>query len=146
MPQIQCCDCGKRRIYRTPSAVPKRCEACAYAHGLLRKAALREALKRRKICVACGRSKISVHSLIYCNRCAGYHAGYQAFAMRVKRAAAPEYREDERNKVRERMRRIRAERRKNGMNNSGKPLKSPKAQAAALRIQLHRNFDSSHVK
>jgi hypothetical protein len=47
----------------------------------------------------------------YCDYCAGYHAGHSVRLMREKRANSPAYRKDEREKVKIRMRKIRARRR-----------------------------------
>ena len=124
MPVIQCIDCGEGRRYsHRRGGIPKRCKPCARLHGVASVKALRFARKHKKLCQACG-EKLSAHSITHCDTCAGYHAGYQARAMREKRADNPAYREDERNKVRARMQNIRAERRKSSVNNAGVPYKS----------------------
>jgi hypothetical protein len=78
---------------------------------------------KRKLCQMCG-GTLSAKSIFYCDACASYHAGYQARFMSEKRARSPEYRADEREKVRARMRAIRAQRRQMGLNKDGKPFKS----------------------
>jgi hypothetical protein len=124
MTVIQCIDCGEGRRYsHRRGGIPKRCKPCAMLRGVARVKAFREEKKRKKLCRNCG-EKLSGHSIAYCDVCASYHAGYQASAMREKRAASPAYREDERNKVRARMQNIRAERRKSSVNNAGVPYKS----------------------
>jgi hypothetical protein len=119
MPVIQCIYCGKGRRYKNLIAKP-RCRGCLYVRKIQRRKDNREEWKRKKLCQLCG-DQLSAHSIFSCDRCGGYHAGYQAHAMRQKRAKSPAYRADERNKVRERMRAIRAERRKAGVNNDGVP-------------------------
>lgn len=62
------------------------------------------------------------------------HAEQSREAMRAKRAANPAYCEDERDKLRERMRKTRKQLHKQGLNNRGKPYRSPVwAVYAALR-------------
>jgi hypothetical protein len=63
----------------------------------------------KKLC-RCG-EPIGKHSSRECDYHAGYHAGRTSIEMPKKRAADPAYREDERQKVKVRMRKLRAERR-----------------------------------
>jgi len=143
MPVIQCLDCGKGRRYLKRrgkgGSIPKRCKPCAAARHALRVKALREERRRKKLCQVCGEG-LSSHSIAHCDACGGYHTGYQARAMREKRGVNPAYREDERNKVRARMRAIRAEHRKSGVNAAGVPLlrQFPRTRSAAspkLRVR-----------
>lgn len=52
---------------------------------------------------------IGPRSTLFCDYHAGYHAGHSIAVMRDKRAADPAYREQERKKVRARMRKLRAD-------------------------------------
>jgi hypothetical protein len=78
MPVIKCTDCGKGRRYRRPPAIA-RCKTCAKSHAIALQASRREEFKRKKLCRWCG-DGLSAHSIFFCDRCAGYHAGYQARA------------------------------------------------------------------
>jgi hypothetical protein len=130
---LRCIDCGQAsRPYQRPPAEP-RCKACLRLR-LLECAKVRcEEFKRKKLCCRCGEA-LSAHSIALCGICAAYHSGFQAAAMRQKRAARPEYRADEREKVRERMRKIRAEHHKAGLNHHGKPFKSAKTKAWSKKL------------
>ena len=55
--------------------------------------------------------------------------------MKIKRATNPEYREDERKKVLTRMTKARTINRKNGLNQRGKPCRSPKMKAWGERLR-----------
>jgi hypothetical protein len=112
MPIARCTDCGHGRRYQRPPTKP-RCKPCRRLHQLYLEKLLRDERRRKKLCAWCG-ERLSAHSIFFCVACGAYHAGYQARAMREKRAKSPAYREDEREKVRARMRTIRAERRKAG--------------------------------
>lgn len=83
-----------------------------------------------KQCIKC-RSLVGPRSRIYCEYHAGYHAGHAVAMMAAMRAASPEYCEDERNKVRVRMQKIRAKRRKAGVN-----LLAPQRPAALAANQV----------
>jgi hypothetical protein len=96
-------------------------------HQLRLQKSLRDERKRKTLRAPCG-EPLSAHSIFPCIACGAYHAGYQARAMREKRAASLAYRKDERKKVRLRMRAIRAERRKADVNNQGQPYKSARWQ------------------
>jgi hypothetical protein len=112
MPIARCTDCGHGRRYQRPPTKP-RCKPCRRLHQLYLEKLLRDERRRKKLCAWYG-ERLSAHSIFFCVACGAYHAGYQARAMREKRAKSPAYREDEREKVRARMRTIRAERRKAG--------------------------------
>ena len=109
MPIARCTDCGQGRRYKRPPAEP-RCRPCYHLHHLDLKKSLRDERRRKKLCAWCGEG-LSAHSIFFCAACGSYHAGYQARLMREKRANSPAYREDEREKVKIRMRKIRAQRR-----------------------------------
>jgi hypothetical protein len=127
MPIAHCIDCGQGRRYKRPPAEP-RCKPCYRLHQLYLEKLLRDERRRKKLCAWCGEG-LSAHSIFFCVACGSYHAGYQA----RKRARSPAYRADEREKVRLRMRAIRAERRKAGITGTGTPYKS---QATADRYGL----------
>jgi hypothetical protein len=122
MPIARCIDCGKGRRYQCVPA-KSRCKPCRRLHQLYLQKALRVERKRKQVCRWCG-DPLSPRSIAYCIPCGRDHAGYQARLMREKRAKSPAYRKDEREKVKIRMRTIRAERRKAGINNRGQPYKS----------------------
>jgi predicted CXXCH cytochrome family protein len=122
MPIARCIDCGQGRRYKRPPAEP-RCKPCHRLHQLYLEKLLRDERRRKKLCAWCGED-LSAHSIFFCVACGSYHAGYQARLMREKRAKSPAYREDERKKVRLRMRAIREERRKAGLNTRGAPYQS----------------------
>jgi hypothetical protein len=122
MPIARCIDCGKGRRYQCVPAKP-RCKPCRRLHQLDLRKSLYDERRRKKLCAWCGEG-LSAHSIFFCVACGAYHAGYQARLMREKRAKSPAYREDEREKVRLRMRAIRAERRKTGLTSNGTPYKS----------------------
>jgi hypothetical protein len=122
VPIAHCVDCGKSRRYKRPPSEP-RCKPCYRLHQLYLEKSLRDERKRKKLCAWCGED-LSAHSIFFCVACGAYHAGYQARLMREKRAASPAYRQDEREKVRARMRTIRAERRKAGITSNGTPYRS----------------------
>lgn len=86
------------------------------------------------ICARCGSCKAGPRSKVHCDYCAGHHAGYQYHAMKMKRAANPEYREDEREKVHKRMRKRRDQLHESGLNNHGRPYKSPAHAALGDRL------------
>ena len=130
MPIARCTDCGQGRRYKRPPAEP-RCKPCYRLYQLYLEKSLRDERKRKKLCALCG-DGLSPHSIFHCVACGAYHAGYQARAMREKRDNSPAYREDERIKVRARMRTIRAERRKAGINTWGQPYKSATWQRKAV--------------
>jgi hypothetical protein len=133
MPIARCIDCGKgRRHVAHGGSIPKRCKSCARLHRLDLQKSKYDERRRKKLCAWCG-DPLSAHSIFFCVACGSYHAGYQARLMREKRAKSPAYREDEREKVRARMRTIRAERRKAGITGNGTPYKS---QATADRYGL----------
>jgi hypothetical protein len=74
-------------------------------------------------CIRC-ESEAGPRSKVQCDYHAGYHAGASAYAMKLKRKANPEYRDDERKKVGKRMRKRRNHLHKCGLNNRGKPFRS----------------------
>jgi hypothetical protein len=86
------------------------------------------------ICARCRSCEAGPRSKVHCDYCAGHHAGYQAHAMKIKRAAKPEYREDERKKVAKRMKKARAGLRKCGLNNHKKPYRSAGFAAWGARL------------
>jgi hypothetical protein len=86
------------------------------------------------ICARCRSCKAGPRSKVHCDYCAGHHAGYMAHAMKLKRDANPEYREDERKKVGKRMRKMRDQLHKNGLNNHGKAFKSSKTKAWSKKL------------
>jgi hypothetical protein len=122
MPIARCIDCGKGRRYKRPPAEP-RCKPCRRLHQLDLQKSQYDERRRKKLCAWCGEG-LSANSIFFCIACGSYHAGYQARLMREKRAKSPAYRADEREKVRARMRTIRAERRKAGITGAGTPYKS----------------------
>jgi hypothetical protein len=123
MPLIQCIDCGKSRRHKRRGAKAKRCRKCAKIRGRKQTAARTHALKIAGRCIKCG-AKRSNLSASFCPKHRRRHAELMLGQMRQKRAKSPAYRKDEREKVRARMRAIRAERRKLGVNNDGAPYKS----------------------
>lgn len=135
MPVIKCCDCGKGRHHTLRGARPLRCKPCAVDWKRQQHRDWIDERRRKKLCLRCG-EKLNGHSIAHCDSCGGYHAGYQAHAMREKRGADPEYRADEREKVKARMRRARADLRKKGLSNRGRPYKTAKVAAYAARLML----------
>jgi hypothetical protein len=86
------------------------------------------------ICAGCRSRKAGPRSKVHCDYCAGYHAGYQYHAIKMKRAANPEYREDERRKVGKRMRKRRNQLHNSGLNNHGRPFRSDKTKAWSEKL------------
>lgn len=127
--KVRCLDCQKWIKQRDGGrgGQRKRCVPCQKErmrlYGIEYKRTLYRGRKKKKLCCRCGAAR-SPHSEWYCQPCADKHAEYQVEGMRTKRAANPAYREDERNKVRERMRIRRAALHTLGLNNNGMPYSS----------------------
>lgn len=66
--------------------------------------------KNATICVTCD-NKLSARSERYCEYHLGYHAGYQAVSMKLKRNTNERFAEQERHALKIRMRKLRASRR-----------------------------------
>jgi hypothetical protein len=81
------------------------------------------ARKGKKQCRDCD-TPVGPRSTLFCEYHAGYNAGHSVAFMRYHRNGNPKYREKERLALKKRMRKLRAERRKAGLNNRGQPYKS----------------------
>jgi hypothetical protein len=117
MSELECRDCGGPIKWRPGTGAQRtRCTDCALerrrqrinAAARLRYAA--EVLPRRLACVCevCGEPVGAAGTWRFCGEHSTHRSRSRA-AMQLKRAALPEYREDERNKVRDRMRRLRSD-------------------------------------